>query len=318
MKTVLAALLLLLLPGLASAQTYPSKPVRIIVPYPAGGIVDLMARSLSDSLAARLGQPVIIEARPGADASIGTEAVAKADPDGHTLLMATLALAVNPHLNKVPWHPVNDFEGVAHVGLVSNVAVVTASLGVKDLASFIALAKSKPGQINYVNPGNGSSPHVSAELLQQVNGVKLTSINYKGIPPAIPDFLAGTVPFGFFTLGTVAAHLRSGKAQALGIASPVRNKQFPDIPTMAEQGFESSQVNSWYAILAPKKTPRAAIERLNGDLNAVLALEDTVARVEKIGGTVIAGWSAERTTQMIAAEYARWADVIRKAGIAAK
>jgi tripartite-type tricarboxylate transporter receptor subunit TctC len=292
--------------------------VRIIVPYPAGGIVDLMARSVSDGLAARLGQPVIVEPKPGADASIGTDAVAKAEPDGHTLLMATLAIAVNPHLNKVPWHPVNDFEGVAHMGVVANIAAVTPSLGVRDMASFIALAKSRPGQINYMNPGNGSSPHVSAELLQQVNDIRLTSINYKGVPPAVPDFLNGTVPFGFFPFATIAGHLRSGKAQAIGIASPVRHKQFPEIPTMAEQGFESSQVNSWYAFAAPKKTPRAVIERLNRDINALLAGEDTIARVDKIGGTVIAGWSAEQTTKMIADEYARWAEVTRKAGLTAK
>jgi tripartite-type tricarboxylate transporter receptor subunit TctC len=277
-----------------------------------------MARSVSDGLAARLGQPVIVEPKPGADASIGTDAVAKAEPDGHTLLMATLAIAVNPHLNKVPWHPVNDFEGVAHMGVVANIAAVTPSLGVRDMASFIALAKSRPGQINYMNPGNGSSPHVSAELLQQVNDIRLTSINYKGVPPAVPDFLNGTVPFGFFPFATIAGHLRSGKAQAIGIASPVRHKQFPEIPTMAEQGFESSQVNSWYAFAAPKKTPRAVIERLNRDINALLAGEDTIARVDKIGGTVIAGWSAEQTTKMIADEYARWAEVTRKAGLTAK
>jgi tripartite-type tricarboxylate transporter receptor subunit TctC len=300
------------------AQAFPSKPVRVVVPYPAGGIVDLMARAASDALAARLGQPVIVEPRPGADASIGTDAVAKADPDGHTLLMGTLALAVNPHLSKVPWHPVNDFEGVAHMGVVANIAAVTPSLGVKDVRAFIALAQSRPGQVNYVNPGNGSSPHVSAELLQQVNGIKLTSVNYKGIPPAIPDFLAGTVPFGFFPFGTIAGQIRAGKAQAIGIASPVRHQQFPDLPTLAEQGFESSQVNSWYAFVAPKKTPRAAIERLNRDINAVLADPATLARVDKIGGTVIAGWSAERTTQMIAGEYARWAEFTRKAGIVAK
>jgi hypothetical protein len=231
--------------------------------------------------------------------------------------MATLALAVNPNLSKVPWHPVNDFEGVAHIGVVANVAAVTPALGVKDLKSFIELARSRPGQINYVNPGNGSSPHVSAELLQLMNGIKLTSINYKGIPPAIPDFLAGTVPFGFFPFGTIAGQIRSGKAQAIGIASPLRHKQFPDLPTMAEQGFASSQVNSWYAIAAPKKTPRAVIERLNRDLNALLAEDETIARIDKIGGTVIAGWSAQQTTKMIADDYARWADVIRKAGIAA-
>jgi tripartite-type tricarboxylate transporter receptor subunit TctC len=316
MRRVLA--LALLLPGLALAQAYPSKPVRIIVPYPAGGIVDLMARAVGDGLGAKLGQAVIVEPRPGADASIGTDAVAKSDPDGHTVLMATLALAVNPNLSSVPWHPVNDFEGVAHIGVVANVAAVTPTLGVKDLKSFIDLARSKPGQINYVNPGNGSSPHVSAELLQVVNGIKLTSINYKGIPPAIPDFLAGTVPFGFFPFGTIAGQIRSGKAQAIGIASPVRHKEFPDLPTMAEQGFESSQVNSWYAIAVPKKTPRAAIERLNRDVNALLGEPETIARFDKIGATVIGGWTPAQTTKMFADEFARWADVARKAGLAAR
>ncbi len=261
---------------------------------------------------------MIVEARPGADASIGTEAVARSDPDGHTLLMATLALSVNPHLSKVPWHPVNDFEGVAHVGVMANVAAVTPSLGPKDMKSFVALAKSRPGQINYMNPGNGASQHISAELLQQVNGIKLVSINYKGVPPAIPDFLAGTVPFGFFPFGTIAAHIRSGKAQAIGIASPVRHKQFPELPTMAEQGFESSQVNSWYAFVVPKKTPRRVIERLNKEINAVLAEEEAIARVDRIGGTVIGGWSPEQTTKMIAAEHARWAEVVRKSGLEAK
>ena len=310
--------LALLLPGLALAQAWPTKPVRIIVPYPAGGIVDLMARAVGDGLGAKLGQPVIVEPKPGADASIGTEAVAKADPDGNTILMATLALAVNSNLSKVPWHPVNDFEGVVHIGVVANVAAVTPSLGVKDLKSFIELARSKPGQINYVNPGNGSSPHVSAELLQVVNGIKLTSINYKGIPPAIPDFLAGTVPFGFFPFGTIAGQIRSGKAQPIGIASPVRHKEFPDIPTMAEQGYESSQVNSWYALAVPKKTPRAAIDRLNRDVNALLTESETIARFDKIGATVIGGWTPQQTTKMFADEYARWADVAKKAGLTAQ
>jgi tripartite-type tricarboxylate transporter receptor subunit TctC len=316
LKKLLAAALIA--PCLVFAQAYPSRPVRVIVPYPAGGIVDLMARAVTDGLGARLGQPVIVEAKPGADASIGTDAVAKAEPDGHTVLLATLALAVNPHLSKVPWHPVNDFEGVAHLGVMANIAAVTPSLGVKDMGALVALARSRPGQINYMNPGNGSSQHVSAELLQQVNNIRLSAIPYKGVPPAIPDFLAGTVPFGFFPFGTIAAHIRSGKAQAVGIASPVRHKQFPDLPTMAEQGFESSQVNSWYAFIVPRKTPPQAIERLNREINAVLAGEEGIARVDKIGGTVIAGWSPQQTTKMIAAEYARWAEVVRKAGLEAK
>lgn len=305
-------------PCLAFAQAYPSKPVRIVVPYPAGGIVDLMARAVADGLGGALGQPVIVEARPGADGSIGTDAVAKAEPDGHTLLLATLALTVNPHLNKVPWHPVNDFEGVAHVGVVANIAAVTPSLGPRDLRSLVALARAKPGEINYMNPGNGSSQHVSAELLQQVNHIRLNPVPYKGVPPAIPDFLAGTVPFGFFPFGVIAPHIRSGKARAIGIASPVRHKQFPDLPTMAEQGFASSQVNSWYAFVVPKKTPRATIARLNKEINAVLAGEEAIARIDRIGGTVIAGWTPEQTTKLIADEYARWAEVVRKAGLEAK
>lgn len=316
MKIVLAVLLCL--PCLALGQAYPSRPVRVVVPYPAGGIVNLMARALTDGLPARIGQPVIVEAKPGADASIGTEAVAKSEPDGYTLLMATLALAVNPNLNRVPWHPVNDFDGVAYVGVVANIAAVTPSLGVKDMNGFIALARTKPGEINYVNAGNGSSPHVSAELLQQVNGIKLTSINYKGIPPAIPDFLAGTVPFGFFPFGTIASHVRSGKAQAIGIAAPVRHKAFPDLPTLAEQGYASSQVNSWYAVTAPKKTPAAVIERLNREINALLAEEATVARIERVGGTVVAGWTPQATSQMIAEEFTRWGEVARKAGLKTK
>jgi len=316
MRKLLAAALIA--PCLALAQGYPSKPVRVVVPYPAGGIVDLMARAVTDGLGARLGQPVIVEAKPGADASIGTDAVAKAEPDGYTLLLATLALAVNPHLSKVPWHPVSDFEGVAHVGVVANIVAVNPSLGVKDLKSFVALAKSRPGQINYMNPGNGASQHVSAELLQQVNDIRLTAIPYKGVPPAIPDFLAGTVPFGFFPFAVIAPHIRSGKAQAIAIASPVRHKQFPDIPTMAEQGFASSQVNSFYAFVVPKRTPRAVIERLNKEINAVLASEEAIAKVDKFGGTVIAGWTPQQTTKLIADEYARWADVVRKAGLEAK
>jgi tripartite-type tricarboxylate transporter receptor subunit TctC len=316
LKRLLAAALIA--PCLVFAQTYPSRPVRVIVPYPAGGIVDLMARAVTDSLGTRLGQPVIVEAKPGADASIGTDAVAKAEPDGYTLLLATLALTVNPHLNKVPWHPVNDFEGVAHLGVMANIAATTPSLGVKDLRGLVALARSRPGQLNYMNPGNGSSQHVSAELLQQMNDIRLNAIPYKGVPPAIPDFLAGTVPFGFFPFGTIAAHIRSGKAHAVGIASPVRHKQFPDIPTMAEQGFESSQVNSWYAFVVPKKTPRAVIERPNREINAVLAGDEANARVDKIGGTVIAGWTPQQTTKLIADESIRWAEVVRKAGLEAK
>ena len=301
----------------AGAQGFPNRTLKIVVPYPAGGIVDLMARSVTEGLSARLGQSVIVENKPGASSSIGTETVANAEPDGYTILLTTLAFAVTPNLVKVPWSVVDDFEGVAHMGVVANIVAVTPSLGPTDLASFVALAKSKPG-INYMNPGNGSSPHVSAELLQQVNDIKLTSVNYKGVPPSIPDFLNGTVPFGFFPFATIASHIRTGKARAIAIASPVRHKQFPDVPTMTEQGFKSSQVNSWYAFAVPKKTPRDVIDRLNKEFNAVLADPAVEAKVEKLGGSIVAGWTPEQTTRMFADESVRWAQVIKKAGIQAQ
>lgn len=316
--SVATALGALTLAPAALAQAYPVKPVRVIVPYPAGGIVDLMTRAVTDRLSGKLGQPVVVEAKPGASTSIGTDTVAKADPDGYTLLMATLAFAVAPQITKVPWDPVKDFTGVAHMGVVANIVAVHPSLGVKDLKGLVALAKAKNGQLNYMNPGNGSSPHVSAELFQQVHDVRLTSINYKGVPTSIPDFLRGAVPFGFFPYSTIVAHVRSGKAVAIAIASPVRHKQFPDLPTMSEQGFKSSQVNSWYAFAAPKNTPAAIVDRLNKDINDILNDPETVTAVDRIGGTIVAGWTPQQTTQMFADEGKRWAGVIEKAGIKAQ
>lgn len=302
----------------ASAQAFPTKPIRVIVPYPAGGIVDLMARSVTDSLPGKLGQPVLVEAKPGASTAIGTEEVARAEPDGHVLLMGTLATTVAPHLNKVRWSAPTDFVGVAHMGVVANIAVVPTTLGVKDMKGLIELAKAKPGQLNYMNPGNGSSPHVSAELLLQNTGTKMVSVGYKGVPPSVPDLLSGAIHFGFYPYSTIVAQLKAGKAVGIAMSAPARDKQFPDMPTMAEQGFADSQVNSWYAFLAPRKTPAAVLERLNKAINEVLADPATVARVEKIGGTVVAGWSVAQTDKMIAEDSARWAKFTKAAGIEAK
>lgn len=302
----------------AGAQAFPTKPIRVIVPYPAGGIVDLMARSVTDGLPGKLDQPVIVEAKPGASTAIGTEEVMRADPDGHVLLMGTLATTVTPLLTKVRWNAPADFVGVAHMGVVANIAVVSPTLGVKDMKGLIELAKTKPGQLNYMNPGNGSSPHVSTELLLQNTGTKMVSINYKGVPPSVPDLLSGAVHFGFYPYSTIVAQLKAGKAVGIAMAAPARDKQFLDIPTMAEQGFADSQVQSWYAFVAPRKTPAAVLERLNKAINEVLADPATVARVEKIGGAVVAGWSVAQTDKMIADDSVRWAKFTKAAGIEAK
>lgn len=302
----------------AAAQGLVSRPVRIIVPYPVGGIVELMARAVSDGLSAKLGVPVIVEAKPGANSAMGTEFVARAEPDGRTLLMATFAFVVTPYLQKVSWDPVRDFAGVAYMGEAVSIAAVHPSVAAKDVKSFIALAKAKPGEINFVVPGTGSSLTFSAILLQMVNDIKLTGINYKGVPPAIPDLLAGRVQFGFFPPPLVTQFIAEGKVNAIAVTAPRRLKQLPEVATMAEQGFRTSQVNSWYTFAAPAKTPRNEVDRLNAALNEVLKDPETTAKVEQIGGSVVTGWTPAETTRLYAEEFARWGDVIRKAGIKAE
>lgn len=299
----------------ALAQAFPSRPVRIVAPFPAGGINDLLARALSSSLGARLGQPVVVEAKPGANGSIGTDFVAKSEPDGHTLLLGSITTVVAPALMKTPWDPVRDLTAAAYLGVAPNIVVVHPSLPVQDVKGLIAYAKSKPGELNYGNPGNGSSLHLSAELLQQVNGMKLTAIGYKGSPPSVPDLLSGQLQVGFYPYSVIVGHIRSGKVRALGVYASARMKQLPDVPTMVEQGLESSQISSWFALLAPKGTPQAAVDRVNREVNAVLAEPQTMTALDVLGMTGIAPWSAQQTNAMVASETSRWAEFIHKSGI---
>jgi tripartite-type tricarboxylate transporter receptor subunit TctC len=293
------------------AQSFPSKPLRIIVPFPAGGIVDLMARSLNDKLAAGFGQPVLVEARPGANASLGTEAVAKADPDGHTLVLATLSHVTTPALMKTPWHPTKDFAGVALMGHIANLAAVNPELPAKTLREFVDYAKARPGKINFINAGAGTSQTMSAELFKRNAGLDMVGIGYKGFPPAIPDILAGQVHFSFIPFGVAAPHVRSGKLRALAVASPARSKMFPEIPTMAEAGYAESQVVSWYAYLVPAATPRPAVARLNAEFARALADAEVIARIEKIGGEPLPAGKPEEVDAMLARELERWTKLVQ-------
>lgn len=301
--------------GPALPQSFPRRPVRIVVPFPAGGSNDLVARAVSDRLAARLGQPVVIESRPGASGSIGTDYVAKSEPDGHTLLLGSLPTAVAPALMKTPWDPVKDFAAVGYLGVTPNIVAVHPSLEVTDLKGLVALARQKPGQINYVNPGNGTSPHLGAEVFQFVNQVKFTPVSYKGAPPSVTDFVAGQVPLGFYPFGVIVGMVRSGRARAIALASPARSRQLPDVPTMTEQGFESSLVNSWFAIMAPAATPQPVLERLHADLTAVLADPATVTAMEVFGGGAVPAWTRQQTDDMVARDVRRWAEFVPRAGI---
>jgi tripartite-type tricarboxylate transporter receptor subunit TctC len=308
------ALLLLHAAG-SSAQTFPAKALRIIVPFPAGGIVDLMARSLNDKLAAGLGQPVLVEARPGANASLGTELVAKADPDGHTLVLATLSHVTTPALAKTPWHPLKDFAGVATMGHIANVAIVNPDLPTKTLREFVDYAKARPGKLNYINAGAGTSQTMGAELFKRNAGIDLVGIGYKGFPPAIPDILAGQVHFSFIPFGVAAPHVRSGKLRALAVSAPARSKLLPDVPTMAEAGYAESQVISWYAVLVPAATPRAVVTRLNAEFAKALADAEVIARIEKIGGEALPAGKPEEVDAMLAREFERWTRLVQATGM---
>ena len=315
MKRLALATLMIFLSANSGAQSFPTKPLRIIVPFPAGGIVDLMARSLSDKLAAGLGQPVLVEARPGANASLGTEAVAKADPDGHTLVLATLSHVTTPALSKTPWHPTRDFAGVAVMGHVANVAVVNPDLPVKSLREFVDYAKARPGKINYINAGAGTSQTMSAELFKRNATLDLVGIGYKGFPPAIPDILSGQVQFSFMPFGVAAPHIRGGKLRALAVASPARSKLFPEVPTMAEAGHADSQVVSWYAYLVPAATPKAVVARLNAEFGKALADPEVIARIEKIGGEPLPAGKPEEVDAMLARELERWTKLVQATGM---
>jgi tripartite-type tricarboxylate transporter receptor subunit TctC len=315
MRRTLALLLLLACAGGAGAQTFPSKPLRIVVPFPAGGIVDLMARSLNEKLAAGLGQPVLVEARPGANGSLGTEAVAKSDPDGHTMILATLSHVTTPALTKTPWHPLKDFAGVAMMGHVANVVVVHPSVPAQSLKEFVDYATARPGKVNYINAGAGASQTMSAELFKRNVKLDLVGIGYKGFPPAIPDILSGQVQFSFMPFGVAAPHIRGGKLRALAVAAPARSKQFPDVPTMAETGYAESQVISWYAFLAPAATPRAAIGRLNAEFAKALSDAEVLGRIDKIGGEPMPAGKPEDVDRMLARELERWAKLVQATGM---
>lgn len=292
----------------ALAQSYPSKPVKMVVPNPAGGIGDIVARAVVTKVATNLGQPIVVEARPGANGSIGTDSVAKSPADGYTWMLATLAHTTNLSMQKnLPWHPTNDFAGAAMLGDVPALAVVPASVPASSLKEFVAYAKTKPGQINYLVPGFGTSMHLNTELLKIAAGIDLVPILYKGLPQSIPDLLSGQLGFGFLSVPLALPHVNAGKLKTLAIAASKRNAQFPEVPTVAEAGFPDAQVVSWYAVVVPKKTPRQIVARINQEIEKALADPEVIKRLDNAGATVAAPMPPEALDAHLQSEVARWA-----------
>ncbi len=302
-------------PGIAPvamAETYPSRPVRLIVGFPAGYATDIVARLVAQSLSERLRQQVAVENRPGAATNIAAEEVVKAAPDGYTLLAMTVTNAVNTTLYKnLNFDISRDIAPIAATFRSPNVLVVTPSLPAKTIPEFIAYAKSNPGKINYASAGYGSAPNVNAELLKMMAGVDLVHVPYSG--SFVPDLLSGQVQCAFPPIPLAIANIRAGKLRALGVTSATRSDALPGVPAVAEfvPGFEAS---IWHGIGAPKETPAALIGRLNREVNAVLADPKVKERFADVGGTPIGGSPGE-FAKLIADEIAKWGKVIRVANI---
>ena len=298
------------------AQSYPAKPVKLIAPYPPGGGVDTVARLVGERLSARLGQPVTVENRPGAGATIGAEALAKSAPDGYTLMLGSITdYAIAPHVHKnLGFDMRRDFVPVVEIGFGTVGLVVTADLPVKNVQELIALAKSKPGQLSYASSGIGGGQHLNAEMFKQMAGVDLVHVPYKGTAQFLPDLMAGRVPMSFDSMPAHLPHIKSGKIRALAVATRARVPMLPDVPTMAEAGLPGYETATNYTLFAPAGTPRDAAALLNRETNLVLQQADVKEKLLGLG-IILIGGSSEAAQARVPAEITKWANVIKTGNI---
>jgi tripartite-type tricarboxylate transporter receptor subunit TctC len=305
----------LILPGAALAQPYPAKPIRIIVPFAAGGAVDVVARAVGQRMSEQMGSPVIIENKPGASANLGAEFVAKSRPDGYTVLMGANGLATNMTLfRNLGFDTAKDFAPVARVGYAPLVLVVEASSPAKSLKDLIALAKAQPGVLNYGSAGNGGSGHLASELLKLTVKIDVLHVPYKGGAPAMTDLLGGRLSFMLNNPVEVLANIKSGRLRALAVANPKRIPMLPDVPTFTEAGVPGYDASVWWGLVAPAKTPKDIVAKLSSE--TLKALEDEGVK-EKLSnlGAVIDPVGPEQFGKFLRAEIDKWADVIKTSNI---
>ena len=304
-------------PGAALAQAYPTKTITIVVPTAAGGGNDAMARTIAQKLGPLLGQTIIVDNRAGANGSIASEFVARAAPDGHTLMLGYIAThAMNPALQKLRYDPVADFEPIGLVGYSPTLMVAYAGVPVKDVKDLIAQLKAKPDKYTYASAGNGTAPHYAAELFKLNAGVVMLGVPYKGAAPAVSDTIGGQTQFMFPSLFTALPHVKSGKLKALAVAGPKRSPLLPDVPTLKEAGVDGVDVQQWYAFFAPAKTPKPVIEKLNKALNQVLADPEIIKRIEDHGADVETS-TPEQLGTLVKSELAKWKGVVQRAKLTA-
>lgn len=302
--------------GARAQEAWPAKPVRVIVPWPAGGVVDLVTRAVTDRLALALKQPFIIEAKPGANGNIGTENAARAAADGYTLLTASPATVTQPLLSSTARHKTSDFTGVGIIGAPPNLFVVSPSMPVRSLKELVEYVRSRPGQLSVTNPGVGTSNHLGQELFFSLTGLQMVNVRYPGQPQMIPDLASGQVHFGLVTQGLAMPHIREGRLRALAIGAPARSRDLPDLPTTAEAGFPEATFLPWYGLAAPAATPKPIIRRLSDEVLAALKDPEVVARLDKMGTQITPG-SADDFDALLKSEQERWSRVIRERNIRA-
>lgn len=300
----------------AGAQQYPNKPVRLIAPFPPGGGVDIVARSVGEKLSARLGQTVVVDNRPGAGATLGTAIAARSAPDGYTLLVApVIGLAIaHAYYRKLDYDLRRDFAPLSKIGFGTVVMVVPPSLKANSVKDVIALAKAKPGQLSFASSGTGGLIHLTGELFKQMAGVELVHVPYKGTSQLLPDLLDGRVSLTIDSLPAHLPHIKAGRLRALGVARKTRSAQLPDVPTMTEAGLPGFESYTDYALYSPAGTPAAIVTRLNRETNEVLKMEDVRARLSGIG-IDIAGSTPEELRAEVASEISKWTKVIKDAKI---
>lgn len=314
--SVLFSILCLLFAGTAGAQPYPNKPIRIVAPFPPGGVADVLARAIQPGLQEALGQQVIIENKPGAGGNIGADLVAKADPDGYTLLLASAGiLTINEFLySKMPFDPAKAFAPITVVGDMPNIVVVNPKTGLKTLKELIDKAKAEPGKLNFGSAGNGTTTHLAVVLLEQAAKIKLAHVPYKGAAPAVQDLVAGQIDGLVDNPPLVLGHIRSGTLTALAWAAPQRMAILPDVPTAAEAGLPGFEASSWFALVAPAGTPQAIVDRLNAETAKILKdpkmVETFAARGVRLVGNSVASFTA-----FIPPERARWGEIVKTSGV---
>src|SRR5215471_12376524 len=314
---LLAAAILFCGPWTAFAQTYPAKPIRFIVPFTAGTGPDILARTLGEAMSKRLGQPIVVENKAGASGNIGTEQVAKAASDGYTILVTVTTFAMAPALYKpLPFDPINDFAPIGEVAVGSLALVVNPALKVATIPELVALAKTKPGGLNYASPGNGTPQHLAMELFKQQMGVDIVHVPYKGSAGAVSDVIANQVPMMIMPVHTALPYAAAGKLKILAVSGDKRSALAPDRPTFKETGMKDYDIDLWYGLLAPAHTSRPIVDRLNQEIAAALAQPDIRESLQKQGLTPATG-TPEALGTLIRADLLRWEGVVSQAKIKA-